>query len=301
MSTSQNHSRHISSHEVMASGMLDQLEAVLHQRLSEAPLLPSLHRRLADVQRSRGELDAAIQSIEKAISLTPADQSLRRDLAALSGYHLQDPEVEAGTSPPPVALYSNALPVELYSALLNAARTDEAAYTESGLGIDRRIDLSMRRTFHKAIGDELKKRYLTFLQIRIGEIAERLGIDLEPDVGLTARFTVSRDGSFFRPHQDHLLGSRQITIMLYLLDNKSTFTGGDLAVFDTDPVSKAASALFTLYRIQPNMMVAFPSWAMHEVQRVELAGDIFAEARFAIVSHVGWRVKDASDARAVQR
>jgi hypothetical protein len=94
---------------------------------------------------------------------------------------------------------------------------------------------------------------------------------------------VHRDGGYYRSHVDTVVGlagdqaNRVLTAVYYVNSVPRRFIGGDLALYplvgEADPV---------LLPPQHNLLVAFPSIALHEVRAVGLAPDSFAQARFAI-------------------
>jgi Rps23 Pro-64 3,4-dihydroxylase Tpa1-like proline 4-hydroxylase len=95
---------------------------------------------------------------------------------------------------------------------------------------------------------------------------------------------VHLDGCFFAAHQDTFTGQnraglksdRLISAVYYFHDQPKGFSGGELALYPfggADPV---------VIEPRDNRLVAFPSFALHEVRPVHCPGDHFAQARFSI-------------------
>ena len=98
-----------------------------------------------------------------------------------------------------------------------------------------------------------------------------------------------RDGNFFRPHidtfTDELRGAgdsdRIISAVYYFHRQPCGFTGGQIALHPLGPGDPV--------RIDPanNRLLAFPSFALHEVLPVACPGDAIADARFSINCWIG--------------
>jgi SM-20-related protein len=92
-------------------------------------------------------------------------------------------------------------------------------------------------------------------------------------------------GAFFARHIDTFTGStrakwntdRLISLVFYFGLGPRRFTGGELVLHPFVP-----GAAPVAIEPEPNRLVAFPSFAPHEVRPVELAEDSFENARFAV-------------------
>lgn len=126
-------------------------------------------------------------------------------------------------------------------------------------------------------------------EARLSAIAPRLFADLgippAPIAEIETELIAHRDGAFFGPHMDTFVAAdrtgeatdRLISAVFYLAFQGAAFTGGELAIY---PFAKGSDPV--LISPRPNRLVAFPSFALHEVCRVEVAGDGFRDARFSI-------------------
>jgi hypothetical protein len=91
------------------------------------------------------------------------------------------------------------------------------------------------------------------------------------------------DGGFYTPHIDTLTGSdhvagerRRLTLIYYVHRRPRRFTGGRLRLYDMS--GKHALAFEPMH----DSLLAFPSFARHEVEKVFCPGGIFADSRFSV-------------------
>lgn len=99
-----------------------------------------------------------------------------------------------------------------------------------------------------------------------------------------SELSVHRDGGFYKPHQDTFTGhdrdamksDRLVTAVYYFHRQPKGFTGGEIALYPFRPGKPL------LVEPRDNRLVAFPSFALHEVLPVTCPGDDFASARFSI-------------------
>lgn len=98
----------------------------------------------------------------------------------------------------------------------------------------------------------------------------------------------SNDAAFFKRHIDTRTGDqrdqtdRLVSAVYYFYREPKSFTGGALRVFpfSTDKFDSG----FTEIQPEQNLLVAFPSWAVHEVAPVSCVSRQFADSRFSINS-----------------
>lgn len=91
------------------------------------------------------------------------------------------------------------------------------------------------------------------------------------------------DGGFYGPHidtftgDDHVHGDRRrLTLVYYVHRRPARFTGGRLRLHDM-----AGSRTIDIAP-QFDSVVAFPSFARHEVERTSCPGNTFADSRFSV-------------------
>ena len=107
-----------------------------------------------------------------------------------------------------------------------------------------------------------------------------------------APFTVSRfelelaahnDGDFYRTHIDTKMGPREgrgtrlVSLVYYFHAEPKAFHGGALRIFPL-----ASRSAFTDIEPVQNRLVAFPSWAPHEVRPIACPSGRFEDSRFSI-------------------
>jgi Rps23 Pro-64 3,4-dihydroxylase Tpa1-like proline 4-hydroxylase len=101
------------------------------------------------------------------------------------------------------------------------------------------------------------------------------------------------DGAFYARHSDLPLGEaraadpdgrgrrhRVVSAVYYFHREPRLFSGGALRLFRFGGEDIAGD--FVDIDPRQNSLVVFPSWAIHEVRRVELASEDFADSRFAV-------------------
>lgn len=114
---------------------------------------------------------------------------------------------------------------------------------------------------------------------------DALNIPVTPIVTCELELVAHRDGAFFKPHLDTFAGvnregeasDRLISIVYYFHLGPRGFRGGDLVLHPFVPGAEPLPIA-----PEDNRLVAFPSFAWHEVSPVEVPGDAFEDARFAV-------------------
>lgn len=126
--------------------------------------------------------------------------------------------------------------------------------------------------------------FLAVVESRRDALLAELGIPPFSPARSELELAAHRDGGFFGPHIDTFTGQlrtglhsdRVLTMVYYFHRQPKGFSGGALALH---PFSKVSPLL-----IEPvdNRLVAFPSFAMHSVQPIQVPGDAWDNARFAV-------------------
>ena len=94
------------------------------------------------------------------------------------------------------------------------------------------------------------------------------------------------DGDYYRRHIDAAVmtkgqnATRAISVVFYFHPEPKGFSGGQLRLHPFS--ARAATAAFTDLSPQQNRLVAFPSWAPHEVMPVSCSSGAFAASRFSV-------------------
>ncbi|GAA3997006.1 2OG-Fe(II) oxygenase [Sphingomonas humi] len=117
-----------------------------------------------------------------------------------------------------------------------------------------------------------------------------------PPTSLELELAAHGDGAYFRPHTDiqvgrgrHPVGAkpgedRVLSAVYYFHVEPKAFSGGELRLFSFGPTPEDDDNDRTHVDVEPaqNLLVAFPSWAPHEVRPVSCPGNRFEQFRFSL-------------------
>lgn len=189
---------------------------------------------------------------------------------------------------PPHEVIDGFLPADLHHGLLAHALAHEADFVPTEVmqaGADH-YEPGVRHSFtcNGGLGT-LRDAYRTAVSAQAEALLAALGIppcSLEP---VELQLVAHRQGSFFRPHIDTFTqanragqkSDRVLTMVYYLHTQPRRFTGGEIALYPFGPGEPLL--------IEPcdNRLIAFPSFALHEVKPIATPdGDRFEDARFAV-------------------
>jgi Rps23 Pro-64 3,4-dihydroxylase Tpa1-like proline 4-hydroxylase len=190
---------------------------------------------------------------------------------------------------PPHKIVRGFLPAPMPEELLEWAIDHKAEFTatvidyaaESRQDATVRVSLSVR---HFGPLEERLRRYV--LSAAPAWIAE-FGVSPNRIGRVELEFVAHNDGAFFTRHIDTETGAgwadngmRILSAVCYLHRSPRAFSGGRLRLlpFGGNGVDDAC------VEIEPehNMLVVFPSWAIHEVRPVTCPSREFADSRFAV-------------------
>lgn len=185
---------------------------------------------------------------------------------------------------------------ELHRRLLDHAlgtqdRFEPTQVRADGEGqLNRKVRLSWAS--EDGLGD-LRDEFLAATGSRFDEIREAVGIPPFPVQKCELELAAHRDGCFYGPHIDThtgssgagLTGVRALTMVYYLHRQPQGFSGGELALYPFSPEAPL------LLEPKDNRLVAFPSFARHEVRPISCPGDAWQDARFAINCWY-WRTRE---------
>ena len=173
-----------------------------------------------------------------------------------------------------------------------ANRSDFLPAVVTRHGVARECDPGTRRclTFEGSLGT-LGAAFLD--AVRQLDPMARLGVEAPADPHLDLSLSAYDDGAFFAPHSDVVTGAnrrfigydRLVTVTYYAHVPTARIQGGALILHPMVPSAQPAA-------IAPlnDRLVAFPSYAPHEVSRVSLKQASFAHARFALTYWLGRRL-----------
>lgn len=184
----------------------------------------------------------------------------------------------------PYCLYPDWLGEEMSDALLDYAEANEDRFTPSRIrqkGISAElpeIRTSLRLADLGPFAEPLRRQLLGLLP----ELCRRLGVGAFAPKLVEMELVAHGDGAHFLRHSDTGLGEqsarmpRRVTAVCYLHRRPRAFGGGQLRYYALDGGS------FIDLDPAHGLMVSFPSFVPHSVERVSLAGGAFRDSRFAI-------------------
>ena len=160
---------------------------------------------------------------------------------------------------------------------------------------ERGLDLASRRSF--TFEGDLGALGAQFLErIAHAGIFEALGMEPIADPHHEFLLSAHRDGDFFTPHTDVLVSGdraflgydRLVTLTYYAHLLQARFEGGELVLQGLFGRGKPQ-----VVEPRNDRLVAFPSFAPHEVRKVVQPDAPFAEARFALTCWLGRKLSAA--------
>ncbi|MBX7540170.1 2OG-Fe(II) oxygenase [Qipengyuania sphaerica] len=208
-----------------------------------------------------------------------------------------EPEASARvkTAQVPVLLVDGFMGADFAAELCDFAEAHESEFARAVVtrpGVERELDTATRRclSFEGELGS-LADRFLARAAER--NVFEELRI--EPLAEPHHQFSLSahRDGDFFLPHSDVVTGGnraflgydRLVTLTYYAHRPEARFEGGELVLRGL--FGRGDEQVFEPLN---DRLVAFPSFAPHEVRKVIQPDAPFAEARFALTCWLGRRL-----------
>lgn len=187
---------------------------------------------------------------------------------------------------PPHAMRSAVLPEDERAALLEWALGHQAALTPSRVTGD--IHKPGGREAFSFYGDPPWKRWLTErIDALLPGILPELGMPAFVPSGFEVELVAYTDGCFIARHRDTGTGmgrhkqDRIVSMIYYLHREPKGFDGGELRLWPLMPAPSGAQGFVDIAPLQ-NGLVAFPSWAVHEVLPVQVPSQRYDDARFAI-------------------
>jgi Rps23 Pro-64 3,4-dihydroxylase Tpa1-like proline 4-hydroxylase len=182
----------------------------------------------------------------------------------------------------------NVLPAEECAALLQWVLANEEVLVPSRIGTGLTAP-NVRRSF--SVPKTFERPWLKPMVARMRalgpELMAELGLPPTPIDKMEADMVSYRDGGFVRPHIDTAAGygreasDRMLTMVYYFHREPKGFGGGALRLF---PLSRPPEGAPEFDEIVPaqNSLIAFASWAPHEVRPVSIPSGEFSDSRFAI-------------------
>lgn len=176
------------------------------------------------------------------------------------------------------------------SDVFKPAKVFKAGKREFQLDPERRI--AGRTTKIGPLEPLLRDRFLAVLP----ELMAVTGVSGPEPTSLELEMTAYQNGAYFRPHRDISIGpsrdpigaqqgeDRILSAIYYFHSQPKAFSGGELRLFGFGSVPQPDEKDREYIDVEPlrNSLVAFPSWAPHEVRPVVSPTNNFADSRFAL-------------------
>ena len=179
-----------------------------------------------------------------------------------------------------------ALPDALVARILEHAATEEPHATPSKVYDDERvesIDPASRLSHDVPTDAALEAAFRSLALEWLPEAREAIGVRPFTPTNVEVSMVAHGDGAFFDRHIDTFTGGRpagesprMVTFVCYAFREPKRFTGGALRLFDL------FGKEFVDIEPESGLMVAFPSWSLHEVRRVSCPGCAFGDYRFGV-------------------
>jgi SM-20-related protein len=188
-------------------------------------------------------------------------------------------------------VYRNFLDAETHDALRAWALANEAKFEPTTVGgsnsdgggrHDPKIRVSLAISDFGVIMPVLHRRLMDHVPTLIAD----LGVTSFTPSDLEIELVASNDGAFYKQHIDTFTGKgrgdadRLISAVYYFHTEPKAFSGGALRLHPMLPMDGSRACV----DVEPeqNMLVAFPSWALHEVLPVSCPSKRFPDSRFSI-------------------
>lgn len=120
----------------------------------------------------------------------------------------------------------------------------------------------------------------------VPDLCRALGLQPFPLGRFELGLVCHNDGDYYRRHIDTAVtklgqnATRAISAVFYFHAEPKGFSGGDLRLYAFS--ARATAARFTDLAPKQNRLIAFPSWAPHEVMPISCPSGAFAGARFSV-------------------
>jgi SM-20-related protein len=207
-----------------------------------------------------------------------------RDKARMTAADKAEPAPRARSIMPPFRVLEGFLQADEVEQLLDHVAAREAAFTATQVGNPAAIRLDPAIRQSTSIDDLGLFRPL--LRTRLKGMAQALTDELKLSPFSAARVELELvahgDGAFYKRHIDTHTATQRSHIRVlsgvyYFNRQPKRFTGGALRLY-----AIGDAARFTDIEPIHNTLVAFPSWAPHEVRPVRCPSGHFMDSRFAI-------------------
>jgi len=191
---------------------------------------------------------------------------------------------------PPYHVYPCFLNKSAHASLLAWTIENEAKFEPSLVEANNAHDSEQPDPFHRT---SLRVRDFGPVKVMLGRRLLDLVPTLIADLGITPfeptkaelELVANNDGAFFKRHIDTFMANgrkasdRMLSAVYYFHSEPKAFSGGALRLYSFGTMEDG-----NFVEVQPkqNTLVAFPSWAWHEVLQVSCPSRRFSDSRFNV-------------------
>ncbi len=189
----------------------------------------------------------------------------------------------------PHAVHDDFLPADALRTLIAWTLAREADFVTTRVGgPDGRVDTAIRAS--RCLPPKTFQPQRALFHDRLAPLVPDLCAALGLQPFAVGRFELGlvchNDGDYYRRHIDTAVtklgqhATRAISAVFYFHAEPKGFSGGELRLHPFS--ASAATTTFTDLAPNQNRLVAFPSWAPHEVMPVRCPSQEFAASRFSV-------------------
>jgi hypothetical protein len=186
----------------------------------------------------------------------------------------------------PHVVHDDFLPADALRSLIAWTLAREAEFVSTLVGGPHgRVDTAIRasRCLPPKTFEPQRALFLDHLVPLVPDLCAALGIQHFTVGKVQLGLVCHNDGDYYRRHIDTARGqnaTRTISAVFYFHPEPKGFSGGELRLHPFS--ARAATGAFTDLVPAQNRLVAFPSWAPHEVMPVSCPSGAFAASRFSV-------------------
>jgi SM-20-related protein len=201
---------------------------------------------------------------------------------------------------PPHVQLRDFLPASAHQELLSWVRTQPAIFstakvigeaTESKGVVDPSIRVALTSSEIGPLRSALEVHFWSSIPV----LEQALGMRLN-DVSVELELAAHGNGAHYQAHLDIAVGEgrrtvgaapgedRVLSAVYYFYSEPKAFSGGELRLYSLDVRSASSLENAKYIDLAPlqNSLVAFPSWAMHEVRPISCPSESWPDYRFAL-------------------
>lgn len=289
-------------------GFADLLLHAGHYEKSQALISSYLHHNKpnekvyllsAALARIDGKLEVAADFYKMVLSENPNNTASHMYLSSLNQkkYFFPDLEKSVVDLPAPFLLYKDFLPHSTTTTLWDFIKNNKTNFipaTINNTQSQNTIDRTLRNNFFlKNFLSEkpLRQIILTEVEKKIPSMWKILPKTTGEYIYTEMKLNVYQHGHYFKIHNDtisspHKSNKRKISFVYFIPNEPKMYQGGELLLYDTKLNPQEAGAIYTKIIPVSNMLIAFPSTALHEVTRVVEKSSEFKNCRFVINGHI---------------